>query len=238
MSQTPGAETAGAPPAVAMVLTPVASAPALAGLCAMTGIDCYVIPSSSGAVALVELDDTGRVADGAAPAGTAPAGTGAQDAATDDAGVPAAEAGAAGADGADAGDAAADDLDDLHVRDWDISELLGGGAEEIPPEADQLAKQLSRLSKAGVVLITAALSEDGGFEKGLSGQLTARHYDTGEAGEEVSVGLILAGADDVVEDLILRRVRVTEVPGHERSGDIPRWKAARMFGKGLRRRKP
>ena len=224
MTEFSGAEAAGAPPAVAMVLTPVASAPALAGLCAMTGIDCYVIPSSSGAVALVELDDKGRVSDdGAAPV-DAPAAPVAGPVGADDDATPV--------------DAAADDLDDFHVRDWDISDLLGGSAEEIPPEADKLAKQLSRLSKAGVVLITAALSEDGGFEKGLSGQLTARHYDTGEAGEEVSVGLILAGADDVVEDLILRRVRVTEVPGHERSGEIPRWKAARMFGKGLRRRKP
>lgn len=221
MSQPSGTEAGGTPPAVAMVLTPVASAQALAGLCAMTGIDCHVVPSSSGAVALIELDDKGRVSDDGAPVAATDSSSAAH---TDDGAVP---------DGA-----VPDDLDDLHVRDWDISDLFGGGQDEIPPEADTLAKQLSRLSKAGVVLITAALSEEGGFEKGLSGQLTARHYDTGEAGDEVSVGLILAGADDVVEDLILRRVRVTDVPGHERSGGIPRWKAARMFGKGLRRRKP
>ena len=204
MSEPAGTDGAALPP-VAMVLTPVASAQALAGLCSMTGIDVHVVPSGSGAVAVLELDEKGRAVDDAAP-----------DVPTDD-------------DGGDDGD--------LQVRDWDISELLGGTHEEIPPQADELAKNLSRLSKSGVVLITAALSEEG-FEKGLSGQLTARHYNDGEAGEEVAVGLILAGADDVVEDLILRRVRVTDVPGHERSGDIPRWRAARMFGKGLRRRKP
>ncbi|MEE6289073.1 hypothetical protein V2J52_15585 [Georgenia sp. MJ173] len=220
---------------MAMVLTPVASAQALAGLCSMTGIDCHVVPSSSGAVAVIELDDKGRAVDDPTAA-KAQTGDAAALAAAD---VPAADDDDAPARADDAPAAADGDADDdLHVRDWDISELLGGSPEDIPPQADELAKNLSRLSKTGVVLITAALTEGGGFERGLSGQLTGRHYSGGEAGEKVAVGLILAGADDMVEDLILRRVRVAEVSGHQRSGSIPRWKAARMFGKGLRRRKP
>ncbi len=174
-------------PAVAVVLTPVASAPALAGLCAMQDVDVHVVPSKSGAVAVVELEP--------AP--------------------PAAE-----------------------PEDWDIRELLGGPGQEVPAEADQVARTLSRLTKAGVVLITSALTTDSGVESGLSGQLTARRYAGGEPGEEVAVGLVLAGADDVVEDLVLGRVRVTDVSGHQRSGDLPRWKAARMFAKGLRKPRP
>jgi len=174
-------------PAVAVVLTPVASAPALAGLCAMQDVDVHVVPSKSGAIAVVELEP--------AP--------------------PAAE-----------------------PDDWDISELLGGQAEQVPAKADEAARALSRLTKAGVVLITSSLTRDSGFDQGLSGQLTARRYAGGEPGEDVAVGLVLAGADDVVEDLVLGRVRVSDVPGHERSGDLPRWKAARMFAKGLRKPRP
>ena len=174
-------------PHLAVVLTPVASAPALAGLCAMSDIDVHVVPSRAGAVAVIELT----------PAQPAPPS-----------------------------------------EDWDISELLGGQGDEVPAEADSLARDLSRLSKAGVVLITSALAQDAGIETGLSGQLTARQYAGGEPGEEVAVGLVLAGADDVVEDLVLARIPVTEVRGHQRSGDLPRWKAARMFAKGLRRPRP
>src|SRR5690625_70520 len=104
--------------------------------------------------------------------------------------------------------------------------------------SDVCSSDLSRLSKAGVVLITAALAQDVGIEKGLSGHLTARRYAGGAPGEGVPVGLVLAGAADVVEDLVLGRTAVTEVRGHQRSGDLPRWKAARMFAKGLRRPRP
>src|SRR5690625_8043697 len=58
--------------------------------------------------------------------------------------------------------------------------------------SDVCSSDLSRLSKAGVVLITAALAQDVGIEKGLSGHLTARRYAGGEPGEEVPVGLVLA----------------------------------------------
>ncbi|QDB79797.1 hypothetical protein FHE66_08190 [Georgenia sp. 311] len=179
-------------PAVAVVLTPVASASALAGLCAMQDVDVHVVPSRSGAVAVVDLEP-----------------------ATEPAAEQAAE-----------------------PKDWDIAELLGTPGQEVPPAADQAARTLSRLTKAGVVLITSALTTDSGVEHGLSGQLTARRYERGEPGEDVPVGLVLAGADDVVEDLVLGRVRAADVPGHQRSGDLPRWKAARMFAKGLRKPRP
>lgn len=168
-------------PPLALVLTPVTSAPALAGLCAMSGIDVHVVPSDAGAVAALEL-------------------------------TPEPEA----------------------TAEWDIATLLGG-PEAVPRPADELARALSRLAKTGVVLLTATLAP-GDDVRELTGQLTARRYAEGEPGEEIAVGLLLAGAEDVVEDLILRRVAVAEVPGHQRSGDLPRWKAARLFAKGLRRR--
>ena len=176
----------GTPAKIALVLTPVASASALAGLCAMNGLDVDVVPSGSGAVAVLEL-------------------------------------------------AAKEPSDDA----WDMSELVGedGGA-SMPPEAEELAVALSRLARTGVVLLSADLATDVGIESGLSGHIHARRYSAGEAEGDVPAGLILAGADQVVEDLILGRVRADAVKGHERSGALPRWKAARMFARGLRRRKP
>ena len=174
------------PARLALVLTPVASAPALAGLCAMAGIDVDVVPSASGAVAVLEV-----------PAKEAPA-------------------------------------------DWDITELLGGGEMPgaFPPEAEEVASALSRLARTGVVLLTADLATDVGIEPGLSGHVSARRYVGGTAEGDMPAGLVLAGADQVVEDLVLGRVRAGEVTGHQRSGNLPRWKATRMFTRGLRRKKP
>ncbi|WP_185972521.1 hypothetical protein [Georgenia yuyongxinii] len=174
----------GRPGVIALVLTPVASAPALAGLCAMSGIDVDVVPTTSGAVAVLEI--------------------------------------------------AAREKDE-----WDIGELVGeAGGPSLPPEAEDLAANLSRMSRAGVVLMTAELATDVGIESGLSGHIHARRYIGGEPDGDVPAGLVLAGADQVVEDLILGRVRAADVNGHQRSGTIPRWKAARMFTRGLRKRKP
>ena len=88
---------------VAVVLTPLASAEALASLCAMSDLDCTVVPSRSGAFAVKEFVSA-------------------------------------------------------HAE-WDVSELLGGADTE-PAEAAELASALSRLSRAGVVLMTADLATD------------------------------------------------------------------------------
>lgn len=168
---------------IGLVLTPVASAPALAGLCAMSGIDVGVVPTSSGAVAVIEL-----------PAQEPP-------------------------------------------EDWDVGELLGAPETGAPDEAVELARTLSRLGRTGVVLLTADLGKDVGIESGLSGQVQGRRYVGGQDAGDVAPGLVIATADQVVEDLVLGRVRPQAAPGYQRSGELPRWKAARMLAKGLRRRR-
>lgn len=183
---------------VALVLTPVASAEALAGLCSMAGIDAGVVPASSGAIAVIDLDE---------PA---------------DAQTPGENDGEAGL-GVDA--------DGELVGDWDISALLGAGT-EIPPAADELARQLSRFAKDGVILLTASL----GSGDEITGQLSACRYVSGEPGDDLAVGLILASADDVVEDLALGARRADEIEGYTRSSTVPRWRAARFLAKGMRRR--
>lgn len=116
------------------------------------------------------------------------------------------------------------------LDDWDISELLGGGAagaEEsdgedstVPSEAGQLAADLSVLIRYPVVLVVAELATDVGVEAGLSGHVTAVRYEGGRAVGAMSPGLLLAQADQVAEDLVLGRVRPEAVPGAVDSTDI------------------
>ena len=118
--------------------------------------------------------------------------------------------------------------------DWDVAELLGGSDSE-PAEAAELAAQLSRLSRAGAVLMTADLATDVGIESGLSGTITARHFTNGQPGEEASAGLLLASMDQVVEDVLLGSIDADDVPGAVRSSEIKAPRAMRWFGRGLRR---
>ena len=118
--------------------------------------------------------------------------------------------------------------------DWDVAELLGGSDSE-PAEAAELAAQLSRLSRAGAVLMTADLATDVGIESGLSGTITARHFANGQPGEEASAGLLLASMDQVVEDVLLGVIDADDVPGAVKSSEIQAPRAMRWFGRGLRR---
>ena len=163
---------------VAVVLTPLASAEALATLCAMSDLDCVVVPARSGAFAVKELVSA-------------------------------------------------------HAE-WDVSELLGGADTE-PAEAAELASALSRLSRAGVVLLTADLATDVGIESGLSGTITARRYADGEAGEEASAGLLLASVDQEAEDVLLGITRAQDVRGALRTSEIKPGRTMRWLGRGLRR---
>ncbi|WP_103064013.1 hypothetical protein [Actinomyces qiguomingii] len=164
---------------VAVVLTPLASAEALAHLCAASGLDCTVVPTSSGAIAVKEFVSA-------------------------------------------------------HAQ-WDIAELLGGADTE-PAEAAELAGALSRLSRAGVVLMTADLATDAGVESGLSGTITARRYYNGEAAEETSAGLLLASADQELEDILLGVTQAQSVAGAISTSDVKPGRIIRWFGRGLRPR--
>lgn len=136
------------------------------------------------------------------------------------------------------------------AADWDISELLGdgtGAADDetapgalggtVPAEAAELAAELSVMIRHAVVLVVADLDTDIGIEAGLSGHITARRFADGKPAGDVPPGLLLAGADDVVESLVLGRVRPRDVPGALNSGDIPPGGAKRLFDKFRRPKK-
>lgn len=192
---------------LALVLTPIASAQALAGLLGLGGIDVDVVPTSRGAVAVRAV--------------------GAPDPQVPD------DASALDASALSADDGATDPDTEVEPA-WDISELLDDGA---PQEARDLAAAISRLTRLGVVLVTVQLAQDAGAEPGISGQVHAQRYEGGEPREVVPGGLVIAGADDVVEDLLLGRRSVTDVPGHVASRDAGRGRG-RWSGKGLRRPRP
>ena len=177
----PAEPASSAPPRavkVAVVLTPLASADALAAMCAMSDLECTVVPARSGAFAVKEFVSA-------------------------------------------------------HAE-WDVSELLGGADTE-PAEAADLASALSRLSRAGVVLLTADLATDVGIESGLSGTITARRYVDGKAGEDAAAGLLLASVDQEVEDVLLGITSADGIEGALKSSEVKTSRAMRWLARGLRR---
>ncbi|OKL53200.1 hypothetical protein BSZ39_10720 [Bowdeniella nasicola] len=162
--------------ALAVILTPIASAKALAGLCAMSNLDLKVIDTSTGAVAAMEF-------------------------------VP--------------------------EDSWSVESLTTGVS--VPEAAHQAASMLSKTSRIGAVLVVVEVTfdEDGG--QGTSGHMIARNYEGGEVGEDVSPGLVLANADDIVENLLLGEIALDELPEVHDSSKMSRLQAARLFMKGLRR---
>lgn len=161
---------------IAVVLTPLANAEALAQLCAMSGLDCLVLPTRTGAVAVKEFVSA--------------------------------------------------------HSEWDVSELLGG-VETEPAEAAELAGRLSHLARGGTILLTADLATDVGIEKGLSGSVTARGYERGEGGPDMSAGLVLASVDPVVEDLLLGVSKPEDLPGVLRSKEVKLGPLGRWMGRGM-----
>ncbi|MGO1510935.1 MAG: hypothetical protein ACTHXO_07315 [Actinomycetaceae bacterium] len=147
-------------------------------------------------------------------------GSGAQDAATDGVGSGAQEAGTDGAEPVPA--------DELTAADAQI-------AAPVPAEnaGEELATAMSTITRRGVVLVTADLGLDTGLETGLAGHVVAREWNAGEPGKDVAPGLLIAGADDVVEDIILGRRAPDEIPGAIRAADVTgRGPRRRLFGRG------
>ncbi len=152
---------------LACILTPVASAQALAGLASLSGLNVQVTATSTGAAAWLELTQ--------AP---------------------------------------------------DPLEELGG---EPPAAADHVAGELSRLTHTPVVLLVSNLNEPD------SGTMGAWKYEEGQRVAALSPGLVLSGVDAQVEEVLLG---VSELDETLSSADLPRWKALRMFARGLKKKKP
>jgi hypothetical protein len=66
------------------------------------------------------------------------------------------------------------------------------------------------------------------------GQISARRWLDGNPGEELSAGLVLAGAPDVLEDLLLGTTTVADLPGSMTSVGLSRWRALRILASHAR----
>ena len=161
--------------ALAVIMTPLASAEVLAGLAAMAELDVKVVGTSTGAVAAMEFEPE---------------------------------------------------------DEWSLEAITVGV--RVPAAAEDAATLLSKATRIDVVLVVVELAEGG---EGTTGQMVARTYSGGEAGEDVSPGLILASADPVVEDLLLGATTLADLPDVHETGKLSRLRAARMFLRGMKRKK-
>jgi hypothetical protein len=66
------------------------------------------------------------------------------------------------------------------------------------------------------------------------GHVAASRWLDGEQGEDVAAGLVLSGAPDVLEDLLLGDSVAADVPGVVSSVDLSRYRALRMLAASAR----
>lgn len=117
--------------------------------------------------------------------------------------------------------------------EWDIRNITGPDEwdEEAKPSdnAPFVAASLSRLSAYGVILIDVDLGEDVGLEAGVSGQVRARRFLSGKAGEEISAGALLNVIDPLVEKIVLGFENPTD-HGAINPAELTTGKIAEMVG--------
>lgn len=133
------------------------------------------------------------------------------------------------------------EMSSLPYDEWDIRNITGPDQEEIDRLAREggaesgsaVASYLSRLSRYGVVLFDVVLSKNSGFEDGVSGEVHARRYLNGKAGEELSAGLLLQTLDVRLERFLLGEVDLRDLETIKASdmttSDIARLASGRKY---------
>lgn len=86
------------------------------------------------------------------------------------------------------------------------------GARAIPAEVDKIAREVSKLSAYGAVAVVSWLSEDEGFESGITGSLSAKRYLAGEPEEDLPAGIVMNTLNNIAEDLLLGRAEPGDFP--------------------------
>jgi len=70
-----------------------------------------------------------------------------------------------------------------------------------------------------------------------AGRIAASRWSAGEKEDDLAAGLVLSGAPDLLDDLLVGGKPVGEVPGVETSVGMSRWAAMRALSAGGRRRR-
>ena len=95
------------------------------------------------------------------------------------------------------------------ATDEDEYEALLSDSRPMPDEVDHVARVLSKLSKYGSVAMVSWLVEGDGIdaEPGVSGQITARRFVSGEPEDDIPAGVLLGTLPAAAEDLLLGRTK-------------------------------
>lgn len=208
-------------------MTPFAKPDVVAGICQIHGADVWVVPSKTGALIVRDLPvkefddwDIAELLGDAPDEGSETAASGASGEAEP---MP-------GAGSAEQASPEADESEDQEVTRLDPGEEGNVDADD----GKQLAARIAALSRAGSVLLMAELGEDVGAEAGVSGLVTAFQIAPTGVAEETPAGLIVASADQLLEDLLIGEAEPSEVKGAVRSGEITPGLLEKMAGRAAR----
>lgn len=188
-----------------LILTPFGEPDVVAGVLKLRGIEADVALTSSGTVIVRDLPvqefDDWDISEL----------LGAEESATDADGTP-------------------DEVDlDIGVGEHSADDSGEESETNISDDPDAVAATLSKLSKFGVVLMTAELGEDVGLEAGTSGIVNAVRVLNGKRAGDVPAGLILNSVDPVIEKLILGSVNPADLANRVASKDVSKSMMARIF---------
>ncbi len=235
-----------------VIVTPFKKVDVLAGFCKMHGLDVWVVPSAQGAMVVHDLpvpvfDDwdisellgggTGGSdtdAEASEPADLNPIPG--QTSLFDDESAPSLfDEEKMSSHFGDATVSSVPTLDD-DVTDNDDTETDADAGDEPTPgslsadDRDAVARALAKLSRAGVLVLTAELGEDVGNEEGVSGLVTAQVVDSSGFTSDTPAGLIVATGEQILEDLLIGATSPGDVSGAIRSGSIDSSAIERLAG--------
>ncbi|AOZ72835.1 hypothetical protein BK816_05605 [Boudabousia tangfeifanii] len=106
-------------------------------------------------------------------------------------------------------------VDITSVED-ELDALLGSNR-PLAPELEEAAKALSKVLGRTVVALQSWLTLTADEEGYVAGQIAAKRYTRGGEGETISGGLVIAGMDPAVEDILLGR---TDPLTHQHRGPV------------------
>lgn len=236
-----------------VIMTPFHKPEVLAGICKLHDLDVWVVPADDGALVVRDLpvkeyDDwdiaellgdapSSGAPDNAAQGGSPAGGDSAPSAESDAEATAARSTGDAGTVAKDGADGAEEDQSDSAEEDQSDS-APEDGSDSAEIDADDgvaVARELAKLSRAGVVLLTAELGDDVGQEAGVSGMVTGMSIlSTGES-KDVPAGILVATAPQILEDLLIGAIAPAEAEGAISTEEIEPNILHKLAARGKRR---
>lgn len=221
-----------------VIMTPFHKPEVLAGICKLHDLDVWVVPADDGALVVRDLpvkeyddwdiaellgDAPSEAAPDHAPQDASPAGGGDRaPSAEEDTEAPAAQG--TGNTGT-VGEGTADDV-----------EAHGSDSAEIDAnDGVAVARELAKLSRAGVVLLTAELGDDVGQEAGVSGMVTGMSILSSGESKDVPAGILVATAPQILEDLLIGAISPSEAEGAISTDEIEPNILHKLAARGKRR---